>query len=127
MIDHISLSVADLQRSRDFYVAALKPLGYEVIYDIKDVEGWGMNIKGCSIGENKQTRLWLDGDSTPAKAHIAFGAINHQQVDDFYKAGLAAGGKDNGAPGIREQYSPTYYAAFVYDPDGNNIEIVCRA
>ena len=124
MIDHISLSVADLQKSRDFYAEALKPLGYEVIYDIKDVEAWGM--KGCSIGENKETRLWLDGDSAPAKAHIAFGAKNHAQVDEFYKAGLAAGGKDNGAPGIREQYSPTYYAAFVYDPDGNNIEIVCR-
>lgn len=126
MIDHISLSVSDVAKSRDFYKAALRPLGYEVIFDIEDVERWGMNIKGCSLGENKETRLWLDGDSASAKTHIAFGATTHSQVDEFYKAAMATGGSDNGAPGIREQYSPTYYAAFVHDPDGNNIEVVCR-
>jgi catechol 2,3-dioxygenase-like lactoylglutathione lyase family enzyme len=126
MIDHVSLSVSDLRKSRDFYVAALKPLDYSVVYDIEDILGWGLGISGFSIGQGGETRLWLDGDSAPVKTHIAFGAKTREEVAAFYTAALEAGGTDNGAPGIREQYGPNYYAAFVYDPDGNNIEVVCR-
>lgn len=126
MIDHISLTVQDLEKSRDFYKAALAPLGYSVIYDIEDVAGWGIGITGCSLGEEGETRLWLSGDGTSIYTHLAFRAKSHEEVDAFYAAALTAGGTDNGAPGIRTQYSPTYYAAFVKDPDGNNIEVVCR-
>lgn len=124
MIDHISLRVNNLQKSRDFFAVSLVPLGLQVIYDISDVAKMG--IAGCSFGENNETRLWLDGTGTKDTNHIAFAAKDHQAVDEFYAAAVAAGGKENGAPGIREQYSPTYYAAFVLDPDGNNIEVVCR-
>ncbi len=126
MIDHISLGVSDLKKSRDFYLNALKPLGYDIIYDIEDVANWGMNISGCSIGENDQTRLWLEGDATAHKTHLAFVGKDRDVVNAFYEAAMQAGGTDNGAPGIREQYSPVYYAAFVLDPDGNNIEVVFR-
>lgn len=126
MIDHISLNVSDLKKSRDFYVRALSPLGYAVIYDIEDVEKWGMGIKGCSLGERGETRLWLSGDGPVTAVHIAFSTDTKEVVDAFHAAALEAGGRDNGKPGIREQYSPTYYAAFALDPDNNNIELVCR-
>ena len=126
MIDHISIVSNNLEKSRDFYAAALKPFGYESINSIDDVASWNMGITGCSFGENKETRLWISGEGERAKAHIAFGAKDHATVDAFYAAAIAAGGTDNGAPGLRTQYSPDYYAAFVIDPDGNNIEAVCR-
>lgn len=126
MIDHLSLAVSNLRQSRDFYVAALKPLGYGIVYDIEDIAGWGLGISGFSIGQNGETRLRLEGDGSPVKTHIAFAAESKEAVEAFYAAALAAGGTDNGAPGIRERYAPNYYAAFVIDPDGNNIEVVCR-
>lgn len=127
MIDHVSISVSNLETSRNFYRDSLAPLGYAMVYDIEDVANWNVGINGCSIGENGETRLWLDGDNTPAYVHIAFKAATREVVDAWHVAAVAAGGKDNGAPGVREQYGPSYYAGFVMDPDGNNVEVVCKA
>jgi catechol 2,3-dioxygenase-like lactoylglutathione lyase family enzyme len=119
MFDHVSLSVTDPARSRAFYAKALAPLGYKVI---SQYEG------GFGIGAEDGSAVWVAG-GPPQKpiAHLAFRAEDRKQVDAFHRAALAAGGKDNGKPGLRENYSPTYYAAFVLDPDGNNIEAVCHA
>lgn len=125
MIDHISLAVRDLTKSCEFYKAALAPIGYQVVFDIATVAAWGM--VGCSLGEVGHTRLWLDGNGVVGKVHIAFAASSEAEVNAFHAAALAAGGTDNGAPGIREQYAPNYYAAFIIDLDGNNIEVVYRA
>ncbi len=83
-------------------------------------------VKGCSLGEHNHVRLWLDGDTVPVKTHIAFAASSKEQVDGFYNEALKAGGQDNGEPGTRDNYGPHYYAAFVLDPDGHNIEVVYR-
>lgn len=119
MFDHVSLSVTDPACSRAFYAKALAPLGYKVI---SQYEG------GFGIGAEDGSAVWVAGG--PAQkpiAHLAFRAKDRKQVDAFHRAALAARGKDNGKPGLRENYSPTYYAAFVLDPDGNNIEAVCHA
>ncbi len=117
MYDHIGLRTKDLDASVRFYAAALAPLGHEVAS--RDASGAGLGPPGAPA-------LWL----YPAKAvsgptHIAFRAPNRAAVDRFYQKGMAAGGRDNGGPGLRADYSPTYYAAFMLDPDGNNVEAVC--
>lgn len=127
MIDHISLNVGDVKTSRDFYLATLKPLGYEEIYSMEDVANFGVGITGCSFGENKETRVWLSGEGEHTKIHLAFQAKSEKMVQEFHEAALMAGGKCNGAPGPRPQYGPHYYGAFVLDPDGNNIEAVYRS
>jgi catechol 2,3-dioxygenase-like lactoylglutathione lyase family enzyme len=127
MIDHISLNVSNLEASRDFYAAFLKPLGYDEIYSIETVASWNLGIAGCSFGEHGETRLWLSGEGECAKSHIAFSASSESMVQEFHEAGLLAGGKCHGAPGPRPQYGPHYYGAFILDPDGNNIEAVYRA
>ena len=112
MYDHIGLKVKDIDASIRFYEAALAPLGF-----VRDGSGFGP--KGAP-------GLWLyEGGGKSASTHVAFKAKDHGAVDRFYKAGVSAGGKDNGAPGLRADYSPTYYAAFLIDPDGNNVEAVC--
>jgi catechol 2,3-dioxygenase-like lactoylglutathione lyase family enzyme len=124
MIDHISVGVRDLARSRDFYDAVLPTLGYRRVWE---VEG------GFGYGPDDETPLfWINtplDESRPAGAgngsHIAFTAKSRAAVDKFYKAALAAGATGNGAPGRRD-YTPTYYAAFVRDPDGHAIEAVCH-
>jgi catechol 2,3-dioxygenase-like lactoylglutathione lyase family enzyme len=119
MFDHVSLSVTDPARSRAFYAKALAPLAYKII---------SQNEDGFGIGAEDGSALWVAGG--PAQkpiAHLAFRTKDRKQVDAFHRAALAAGGKDNGKPGLRENYAPTYYAAFVLDPDGNNIEAVCHA
>ncbi|HET7923589.1 MAG TPA: VOC family protein [Rhodanobacteraceae bacterium] len=112
MYDHIGLKVKDIDASIRFYEAALAPLGF-----VRDGSGFGP--KGAPA-------LWLyeDGGKS-AGTHVAFAAKDHGAVDRFHKAGVKAGGKDNGAPGLRADYSPKYYAAFLVDPDGNNVEAVC--
>ena len=116
MLDHISLSVADATRSQAFYAKALAPLGYKLV---SEYEG------GFGIGSESGSTIWAAaGPAQKPIAHLAFRATDRKQVDAFHKAALAAGGKDNGKPGLRENYSPTYYAAFVLDPDGNNVEAV---
>jgi catechol 2,3-dioxygenase-like lactoylglutathione lyase family enzyme len=118
MLDHIGFDVSDFKKSKEFYLQALKPLGYELFMEWEQWAGFGVNGK---------PDLWIRGGSkmTPA-IHVAFRAQNRSIVDLFHKAALAAGGVDNGPPGPREIYHPNYYGAFVLDPDGNNIEAVCH-
>jgi catechol 2,3-dioxygenase-like lactoylglutathione lyase family enzyme len=120
MYDHIGLRVADIAASVRFYAAALAPLGHVVCSEDQTVAG---------IGPAGAAALWLHRaaeEDRPARgAHIAFRAPDRGAVERFYKAGLAAGGRDNGAPGLRADYSPTYFAAFLIDPDDNNVEAVC--
>ncbi len=119
MLDHIGIHVSDYKRSKQFYAKALSPLGYKVVAEYGDSAG---------LGAHGDPDLWIsEGKPTKPKVHLAFQADKRAQVDKFYAAALKAGGKDNGPPGIREDYDPTYYAAFVYDPDGNNVEAVCHA
>lgn len=124
MIDHSGLVVSDFARSRDFYAKALAPLGYKVMMEFSAEQAGDAPAAG--LGDTKPD-FWLTG-GTPNKppVHIAFAARNRATVDAFYKAALAAGGRDNGPPGIRAHYHPDYYGAFVLDPDGHNIEAVCH-
>lgn len=117
MIDHVGISVGDLARSKKFYEAALAPLGYKALMDFAVGAGFG----------REHPAFWII-ERTPVTngAHVALTAPSRKAVRDFHAAALRAGGKDNGAPGVREDYSPTYYAAFVHDPDGNNVEVVCH-
>jgi catechol 2,3-dioxygenase-like lactoylglutathione lyase family enzyme len=119
MYDHIGLKVSNLAASRRFYEAALAPLGH--VPGSHDDTCAGLGPKGAPA-------LWLyasTGGKGTTGTHIAFRAADRKAVDAFYKAGLKAGAKDNGGPGPRPDYSPTYYAAFLIDPDGNNVEAVC--
>jgi len=114
MIAHTSLTVSDFQKAKAFYTKALAPLGYSS--NMEHGESAGFN-------DGKNTDFWISRSRTVSPTHIAFAARDGAQVEAFYKAALSAGGKDNGGPGYRD-YWPGYYAAFVYDPDGNNIEAV---
>jgi len=117
MYDHVSLKVKDAARSRKFFQRALAPLGYKVL-DESD--------EGAGFGAEDGSALWIaKGHPHEPALHIAFSAPARAGVEAFHKAALDAGGRDNGRPGIRENYGPNYYAAFVVDPDGNNIEAVC--
>jgi len=118
-IDHMGLSVSDYGRSKAFYLAALKPLNIGMVMEFGDAAG---------LGPAGKPFLWImgGGKATPP-LHVAFRAQNRQQVDEFHAAATAAGGTDNGPPGLRPHYHANYYAAFVRDPDGNNIEAVCHA
>jgi len=116
MIDHVAFYVSDLDASRRFYEQALAPLDYGVAFELE-----GM----VAFGPAGRPRLALRVGEEPSRTgHVAFEADDHGTVDAFYAAAMAAGGSDNGPPGIRENYHPTYYAAFVHDPDGNNVEVV---
>ena len=115
-IDHIGLNVTDYEKAKAFYTAALAPLGIKPMMEFPGVVGMG--------GEHPF--LWISkGD--PGHVHLAFAAESRADVDAFYKAAMAAGGKDNGKPGLRTEYSENYYAAFILDADGHNLEAVCHA
>ena len=119
MIDHIGIAVRDLDKSITFYTAALAPLGYTLIMKFDGhAAGFGMGGKPdfwiSAAGDVKQS------------VHVALRANGRAQVREFYAAAMAAGGKDNGGPGVRPQYHEHYYGAFVHDPDGHNIEAVCH-
>jgi catechol 2,3-dioxygenase-like lactoylglutathione lyase family enzyme len=114
MIAHISLPVSDYKRAKTFYNAALAPLGYNNNMEYGEAAGFN---------DGKNTDFWISKEKSVVPTHVAFEASNRNQVEAFYKAALATGGKDNGGPGYRD-YSPGYFAAFVFDPDGNNIEAV---
>lgn len=117
MFDHLGLRVKDLNRSITFYQAVLAPLGF--VLCSRDAESAGFGPKG-------QPALWLHASSSAgALGHVAFKATERGAVDRFHAAGVESGGKNNGAPGIRADYSSNYYAAFLLDPDGNNVEAVC--
>ncbi|MCA0400781.1 MAG: VOC family protein [Proteobacteria bacterium] len=125
MLDHIGFGVADYARSRVFYVKVLAPLGYGVVMDItKEMTG---GYEGTGFGLPGKPDFWI-GTGQPLQPclHIAFAAKTRAEVDAFYRAAIEAGAKDNGAPGLRPHYHPNYYGAFVFDPDGHNIEAVCH-
>jgi predicted lactoylglutathione lyase len=117
MIDHISLHVSDIAKSKDFYTKALAPLGYTMMMEFPE-------FKVAGFGADGKADFWINGKDSDVTNHIAFAAKDKAAVDGFYKAGVAAGGTDNGAPGYRKDYSPGYYAAFVKDLDGHNVEVV---
>jgi catechol 2,3-dioxygenase-like lactoylglutathione lyase family enzyme len=118
MLDHVTLGVKDFAVSKAFYDAALAPLGLTALYGGEGFAGYGDSSPFFWIGQRA---------AGGAGAHVAFTTGDRLTVDRFHQAALSAGGKDNGAPGIRAQYHPTYYGAFILDPDGHNIEAVCHA
>ncbi|MBD2249458.1 VOC family protein [Nostoc sp. FACHB-888] len=125
MIDHIGVVVSDFERSKSFYAAALEPVGLSLIAEYSTSTTGSTDIAG--FGQPPEAEFWLSlGNPGSVRVHIAFRVHNHAAVEGFYNAALAAGGRDNGAPGLRPQYHPNYYAAFVLDPDGHNIEAVCH-
>jgi catechol 2,3-dioxygenase-like lactoylglutathione lyase family enzyme len=125
MLDHIGLSVTDFERAKAFYHAVLKPLGLGAIMEVTAEETGGDAHAG--FGENDKAFFWIGTGAKPrGGTHVAFTAKTRAEVEAFYRAALAAGGRDNGAPGLRPEYHPNYYGAFVFDPDGNNIEAVCH-
>jgi len=118
MIDHIVIRVRDLAKSRRFYVEALAPLGYAIVKEVEPFIGF---VAGS------RADLWLGrGEPATVAIHVALACTSRAEVDAFYASAMKAGGRDNGAPGLRPQYHPNYYGAFVLDPDGNNIEAVCH-
>ena len=117
MIDHISLRVRDLQSSKRFYQAALAPLGYAVMMEFPDAVG---------LGAGGKADFWLTTGAPGATSHVAFRCRTTDEVSRFHSAALAAGARDNGAPGLRTHYHPNYFGGFVYDLDGNNVEAVCH-
>jgi catechol 2,3-dioxygenase-like lactoylglutathione lyase family enzyme len=126
MLDHIGLTVTDFAKSRAFFDAALAPLGIGMIMEVTPEQTGGSSHLG--YGSERRPYFWI-GDAGPAtgQVHVALTAADHASVDAFYAAAMAAGGRDNGPPGIRAHYHPDYYGAFVLDPDGHNIEAVCHA
>ena len=117
MIDHIAVQVSDLEKSVAFYTKALAPLGYQLLMRFPEAAGFGLPGKAD---------LWLGVGKPNDTVHVAIRAKGRAEVRAFHDAALAAGGTDNGAPGIREHYHADYYGAFVRDPDGHNVEAVCH-
>jgi catechol 2,3-dioxygenase-like lactoylglutathione lyase family enzyme len=116
MLDHVTANVGDIDSAKEFYGKALEPLGYKLAMEFPGAAGFG---SGEGIPD-----FWLGSSGERGATHVAFSAPDRKAVDAFYEAATAAGGKDNGAPGLRPQYHETYYAAYVHDADGNNIEAV---
>jgi catechol 2,3-dioxygenase-like lactoylglutathione lyase family enzyme len=118
MFDHLGFAVADFDKSRAFYLKALAPLGVGVA-----MEGDGY----VGFARDRRPQFWIGrGEAPPGRMHLAFAAKSRGEVRAFYEAAIAAGGKDNGRPGLRPNYHPNYYGAFVIDPNGHNIEAVCH-
>ena len=118
IIDHVGIAVADLARSKAFYGKALAPLGIGLIMEVEGAAGFGREGK---------PEFWFGQETGPkTRSHVAFLAASREDVRRFHEAALAAGGTDNGAPGLRPHYHASYYGAFVLDPDGHNIEAVCH-
>jgi catechol 2,3-dioxygenase-like lactoylglutathione lyase family enzyme len=124
-LDHINLSVSDFAAAKAFYAAALKPLGISILMEFPKAVTGTRDFAG--LGADGKPFFWLSdtGKVTPG-VHVAFAADSRAEVDAFYAAAIAAGGRDNGKPGIRAHYHPAYYGAFVLDADGNNVEAVCH-
>ena len=120
MIDHVGFKVSDFQKSKKFYEAALKCLGYSVLMG-DDAQ------KYAGFGGKEGPDFWIVQGAGAVTSHIALRANDRATVAKFHADALKAGGRDNGKPGLRPEYTPTYYGAFVLDPDGNNVEVVCHA
>jgi len=116
MIDHVTANVSDFEQAKEFYREALAPLGYSLQMEFEGAAGFGT---GEGIPD-----FWLGSSDERGATHVAFSAPDRKAVDAFYEAAVAAGGKDNGAPGLRAHYHESYYAAYVHDADGNNLEAV---
>ncbi|MGO4328779.1 VOC family protein [Cupriavidus sp. M-11] len=125
MIDHTGVGVSDFARSRAYYTAALAPIGMVKVMELPASVTGHADVAG--FGPPEKPEFWIHG-GTPNQPplHLAFRVQTRAQVDAYYQAALAAGGRDNGAPGLRPHYHPNYYGAFVLDPDGHNIEAVCH-
>lgn len=119
MIDHLSLSVSNYELSKSFFRAVLAPLGHTLLMEHP--------ISGGGFGSDFKPSFWIKQGSSTATVHVAFSTKDRATVDKFYEAAISLGAKDNGPPGIRAEYHPSYYGAFVLDPDGNNIEAVCHS
>ena len=117
-VAHVAVNVSDWDRAKGFYEPVLGRLGYRVVYEEEGVLAYFADVRGLDFGIGRRDPV--------GGAHVAFVASDRATVEGFHEAALAAGGIDNGAPGIRHDYHPTYYGAFVLDPDGNNIEAVCH-
>lgn len=126
MLDHVGFAVSDIERSRHFYETALEPLGIALLMEVSpEMKGGGGTAIG--FGSDGKPYFWIeDGKRVGEGLHVAFTARARAEVDAFYAAALAAGGRDNGAPGLRPHYHAHYYGAFVYDLDGINVEAVCH-
>jgi catechol 2,3-dioxygenase-like lactoylglutathione lyase family enzyme len=119
MIDHTGVNVEDFEASREFYAAALAPLGYELLLEFHGIV--------AGFGEAGKPDFCISqGEANMPRVHVAFRAGTRREVEAFYEAALGAGGRDNGTPGPRPHYHPDYYAAFVLDPDGHNVDAVCH-
>jgi len=119
MLDHVTLGVSDIERSKQFYDKALRPLGIERLY----AEG----ETAAGYGANRKAFFWISlREASQTGSHVAFATEDRETVDRFHQAALSAGGRDNGPPGLRPHYHENYYGAFVLDPDGHNIEVVCH-
>jgi len=126
MLDHIGVPVSDYVRSKGFYLRVLRPLGYDLVMEVSSQETGGDNA--CGFGAGGRPQFWIGaGHPITGHVHFAFIAKDRTSVDAFHAAALEAGGKDNGAPGLRPHYHANYYGAFVLDPDGHNIEAVCHS
>jgi catechol 2,3-dioxygenase-like lactoylglutathione lyase family enzyme len=126
MIDHTGVTVSDPVKARRFYEGALAPLGYTQLMEVPVEHTGGRVVVGYGVAPKPD--FWIaSGTPEGPRVHVAFRADKREQVDAFYEAALAAGGRDNGSPGPRPHYHPGYYGAFVLDPDGHNIEAVCHS
>ena len=117
-VEHVALNVSDFERAKRFYDEVLVLFGYRVVYEEAGALAYYADARGLDFGIGRRDPV--------GGAHVAFGAEDRAAVDRFHEVALAAGGRDNGPPGIREQYAPDYYAAYVLDADGNNIEAMCH-
>jgi catechol 2,3-dioxygenase-like lactoylglutathione lyase family enzyme len=120
VLDHVGIPVSDVAAARAFYERALGPLGFSVVMEVA-----GGTV--VALGLPRAPQVWLSETERGAPVHLAFHATDRARVDAFHEAALAAGGRDNGPPGVRAHYHPSYYAAYVLDADGNNVEAVCHA
>jgi catechol 2,3-dioxygenase-like lactoylglutathione lyase family enzyme len=125
MLDHVGFAVTEFERSKRFYIAALAPLSITLIVEVTPEQtGLGSH---AGFGSDGKAYFWIGNQGRPLSGlHVAFTAATRQQVDEFHRAALRIGGRDNGAPGLRPHYHENYYGAFVLDPDGNNVEAVCH-
>jgi catechol 2,3-dioxygenase-like lactoylglutathione lyase family enzyme len=118
VLDHVGIRVSDFEQSKRFFAQALSPLGYELIRE--------PSVSAAGFGRQGKPDFWIHQGDRGQPVHIAFAASERASVDAFHEEALAAGGRNNGGPGLRPKYHQSYYAAFVFDPDGNNIEAVCH-
>ena len=119
MIDHLGLPVTDYEKSKSFYQTILEPLGHTLLMEHA--------ISGGGFGTGGKPNFWIKKGESSAAVHVAFSCLDRASVDAFYEAAISTGARDNGPPGLRGEYHPNYYGAFVLDPDGNNVEAVCHA